>query len=141
MNESEAEAVIAVFADRLREIGEPEIAEQDDLVFRSDDGIVRRYDPRKRLVLMIQAFERSLALQDSSTFQVARNTIDRLADGFHGAEIVIVRVPEAGDTGVIALSHAPLRMEDLPDLSDLRVRLRELAARIATDEDLSGWAE
>ncbi len=133
MIEQEAEEINRYLAERLRALQEPEIARQDDLTFRDADGFVRRLSPKKRLFLTVEALESQLALEDVSTFRIAEQQIAEIAEGFADATVEVVPLPP--DYADLGFSEEPISFESLPDLSDLRMRLRGIAERIHSDPE------
>lgn len=131
MTEEEAEELNRFLDARLRSIQEPDIARQDDLSYRDAEGVVKRLSPRKRLALTIDALESQLALEDISTFRQARREIAAVAEGFDDVTVEVVPLPnELSDVGV---SEDRFGFDELPDLSDLRQRLRALSERVRYD--------
>jgi hypothetical protein len=131
MTEEEAEELNRYLEARLRAIQEPDIARQDDLTYRDSDGFVRRLSPRKRLALTIDALESQLALEDISTFRQAQREISEAAEGFGDVTVKVVPLRnELSDVGVI---EEPFGFGELPDLSDLRQRLRMLSEQVRFD--------
>jgi hypothetical protein len=136
MTEEEAEELNRYLDARLRELQEPDIARQDDLTYRDADGFVRRLSPRKRLALTIEALESQIALEDISTYREARRDIAAVVEGFDGVTVEVVPLQnELADVGAV---EAPFAFEALPDLSDLRERLRVLSERIRYDPEPDG---
>jgi hypothetical protein len=133
VTELEAEELNRVLENRLRALQEIDIARQDDLTFRDADGLIRRLSPKKRLFLTLEALETQLALEDISTFRMAAGQIAEVAEGFAGARVQVIPLePESPDLGV---PEEPIDFESLPDLSDLRARLRAIAERIQFDSE------
>ncbi|MCL6698286.1 hypothetical protein LZ496_05760 [Sphingomonas sp. NSE70-1] len=133
MTEQEAEEINRFLEDRLRGLQEPEIAQQDDLTFRDADGFVRRLSPRKRLVLTVEALESQLALEDITTFKEARREIVDAAEGF--GHVAIEVVPLRDELSDLGAFDEAFGFESLPNLSDLRQRLRVLSERLRYDPE------
>ena len=131
MTEEEAEELNRFLDGRLRAIQEPDIARQDDLTYRDSDGFVRRLSPRKRLALTIDALESQLALEDISTFREARREINAVAGGF--GDVTVEVVPLRNELSDVGVFEEPFGFDELPDLSDLRQRLRALSEQIRYD--------
>src|SRR5690349_2803104 len=123
MDEEELEALIIVLADQFRSIGRNDLADENNYLWRdAETGEVRIREPRRRLVEMLKASERSLAVQDRATSLEAFQLInDALPRGQIPQRAFMVPTPGSRDTAPIDLSRAP-------ELGDLRDRLLVLAA-------------
>lgn len=126
MEEQELEGLIILLSEQFRSIGREELADENNYLLRDPEtGEARVREPRRRLVEMLKAFERSLAVQDHATYVEAIQIInDALPTGQAPQGALVVPTQGSRDVAPIDLSHAP-------ELGDLRDRLLVLAARIA----------
>lgn len=126
MNDEELEALISLLGEQFRSIGREDLADENNYLWQdAETGETHIREPRRQLVEMLKAFERSLAVQDRRTYVEAFQLInDALPRDRAPQGAVVVPIPGSRDVVPIDLSHAP-------ELGDLRNRLRVLAARIA----------
>ncbi len=126
MDDRDREMLALELAENFRRLGAPELA--DDATYAEDtpDGRYRP-EPRKRLVLMLEALDRMMALEDAATLDDARN---RLAQTMDQPSPDLHILPMADEAGV---ARDPLYF-DLPRLSDVRKDLDRLIDAIMRDE-------
>ena len=126
MDEEELEELIILLAEQFSSIGREDLADENNYLSRdAETGEARIREPRRRLVEMLKAFERSLAVQDRATYVEAFQLLnDALPTDQSPQGAFVVPTPGSRDVAPIDLSHAP-------ELGDLRDRLLVLAARIA----------
>lgn len=135
MDDEDALRLIEYLQARFRDLGEPQLADQDAYVKEDPKLGRRRVRPRERLAQMLEAFERTMALDDENTRRKATDLIARAADG-RVPEVRVVPYGEDGEPG------EPFHFAGLPDLSGERQQLRVLAERIRYDAgDISGGWE
>lgn len=131
MDDEKALRLIEYLQARFREIGEPQLADQD--LYLEDDPELgrRRARPSERLAQMLEAFERTMALDDEAT---RREAMDLIA-GATGGEVPPVRIipydEVAGEPG------EPFYFRHTRNLSDLRKRLSKLAVSARYGERFS----
>jgi hypothetical protein len=124
MDEDDFRALIAELEAQFTEIGAPELADEVSYTFRDENtGEERLLEPRERLIAMLRAFDRYLAVRDGATF---RNALGRIRDYTRGGG------PERVSFVPVADESAPhLReLSDTLDLSQLRRSLHALIEQL-----------
>ena len=99
-----------MLARELREIGAGDIAdERNYLRLDGDDGEARLHDPQKRLVEMLKAFERKLAVEDRDTYDTALTRMNETlrGEGPRGATVEL-GLDEDRDVRIADLGKAPM---------------------------------
>ena len=124
MDENDFREFISTVELRLSEIGASELADEGNYVFQDPNtGEERLLDPKQRLLEMLLAFDRYMAVRDGATFQDAMGRIrQNIRDGFpQGATFVPV-----ADT----LVSAEANLSNVPNLSEVRLSLEALFRQI-----------
>lgn len=126
MDDRDREMLALELAEDFRRLGAPELA--DDAAYAEDtpDGRYRP-EPRKRLMLMLQALDRMVALEDAATLDEARNRLGQAMDQPPPELRILPMADEASG------ARNPLNF-DLPRLSDVRKDLDRLIDAILRDE-------
>lgn len=128
MNQREMAELADYLEARLREIGETEIADPRLYTYEFEEtGEQHLVDPRKRIVLMLDALERSAVLLDRSTFDSARARLQDNVKGMEDVDIVVRRVdrPER--------ERASYRLDEERQTEPLFAELRQFRARVMED--------
>jgi hypothetical protein len=129
MDEDDFRALIAELEAEFREIGASELADEAHYTLRDENtGEERMLEPQQRLLAMLRAFDRFLAVRDASTFQEAMRRISEYTRG-EGPERVLF-VPVA-DEAVDAVRD----FSDVPDLSQVRRSLSLLIEQLGSEPD------
>lgn len=126
MDDQDRETLALELAEVFRQLGAPELADDASYAEDTPDGRYRP-EPRKRLLLMLSALDRMIALEDATTLDDARNRLRETMDR-PPPEVRIVRMEDEG--GEI---REPLDF-DLPHLGDVRRDLGRLIEAIMSDE-------
>lgn len=126
MNELERDELIRTLSEEFRAFGQPELADEESYGLETPDGRLRP-DPRKQLMLMLEAFERTVALEDAATFRKATLLISESTGGAV-PEVRIVPLTRAGADAV------PIPF-DLAEVEDIRADTRRLIAEILEDDN------
>lgn len=126
MDDRDREMLAFELAEDFRRLGAPELA--DDAAYAEDmpDGRYRP-EPRKRLMLMLQALDRMVALEDAATLDEARNRLQQAMDQPPPELRILPMADEASGP------RNPLNF-DLPRLTDVRKDLDRLIDAILRDE-------
>ena len=78
MDDDDYRALIAIVAEELRESGAAELADERNYARQEEEtGEARLLDPQRRLIEMLEAFNRFLAIQDRQTYVSALSSIAR----------------------------------------------------------------
>jgi hypothetical protein len=126
MEEEEIEGLVVLVTNQMREVGAAELADESNYLIReSETSEVRVLEPRERLVDMLKAFDRFLAIQDRQTYVNAFRIMNRALSEERAPKGAFV-LPTPGSREV-----APVDLSNAPDLSELRARVRNLAARLS----------
>jgi hypothetical protein len=128
MDEDDCRTLIAVLADELRSVGAGDIAdERHYLRLDRAGGEARLLDPRTRLIEMLRAFERWLAIRDRATYSAALGRLDGVLRG---------RGPRGAMVEIAAEEGRAAELVDLgraPELGELRHDVRRLVDRLIGD--------
>lgn len=128
MNRQEISELADYLESRLREIGESEIADPQHYTIEDEEtGEQRLVEPRKRVVLMLEALERAAALLDRQTLDVARERLEQNVEGMEDVDILLRRV-DGPDR-----ERAPFRFDQLETNGDMRSEFQVLRAHILED--------
>ena len=128
MEDEDYRALIAVIADEMRTSGAADLAnERHYATADPESGEARLLAPQRRLVEMLEAFDRFLAIQDRETYDRALSSIAKsvAGDSPRGATVELI-VDDA------------IREVDLsasPDLASVRESIRRFIVRLV-DGDL-----
>jgi len=133
MDDEDYRALIEVVTFELRRSGAPEISNERHYVAGDDeDGQPRLHEPQKRLMLMLEAFERHVAIQDRAVVEKSLDTIGRVLQRDSRAlrvsvpERVVVELASDGYPREIDLAGAPDMGNVREDLHNLIGRLRDI---------------
>jgi len=109
---------------RLIEAGAAELADETNYVSADENtGEERLLDPKHRLIAMLQAFDRYLAVRDNATYQNAMGRIRQNIREGSPERAMFVPVADAVESVGYDLSSAP-------DLSEVRLSLRRLEEQL-----------
>ncbi|MBX9663021.1 MULTISPECIES: hypothetical protein [Sphingomonadaceae] len=126
MDDRDREILALELAEDFRRLGAPELADVAAYAEDTPDGRYRP-EPRKRLLLMLEALDRMIALEDAATLDDARNRLRQAMD----QPVPELRIlPMADEGGGV---RDPLFF-DLPHLVDVRQDLHRLIDAIMRDE-------
>ncbi len=121
--------LIELLGAELRSSGSADLA-NPDLYVRDDEesGERRLLPPRKRLIEMLRAFERRVAVSDGANFYLALDRInERLVEGKVENAVII----PAGEQG----EGEPLSMSEMPNFGDLAGDLDRLIGGLVQTRD------
>jgi hypothetical protein len=114
MDEDDFLALISELKAQFLEIGASELADEDNYTSRDENtGEDRLLEPRERLIAMLHAFDRFLAVRDGSTFRNAMSRIRQFTNGGGPERVLFLPVADESVRGEADLS-------DVPDLSQVR---------------------
>lgn len=124
MDDEDYQALVTEVTAQLKSIGAADIADDQHYVdVNPETGEARLLSPKKRLFLMLQAFDRYLAIQDRSTFEKAQAIFrDSLDEGQMLSAVYLIPT-EDGSEHEVDLSKAP-------DLSEVREQLSALTREL-----------
>lgn len=127
MNQREMAELADYIEARLREIGETEIADPRLYTYELEEtGEQHLVDPKKRIVLMLDALERSAVLLDRSTFDSARARLQDHVEGMEEIDIVVRRVDRPDrERAAYRLDEGRQTEPLFADLKSFRARLME----------------
>ncbi len=126
MNDEDYLALITLVQANFRNIGAPELGDQSHyLGEESETGEVRLLPARDRLIAMLRAFERFMAVRDAETY---RRAMTRIAEWVEEPPVRAVVLPLPGDEA------ATIDLQDAPELSEPRRRVHLLIERLAAAE-------
>lgn len=123
MDEDDYRALIEELVGQLRQIGADEIADQANYVVTNlETGEGELLVPRERLIAMLLAFERFLAVRDG---KVARVALDRIGATLRqsGTDPGEVRIPNGAYVVLTSerdLASVEVNLLDAPDLAEIR---------------------
>lgn len=124
MNEEDFRLLIDAVEARLIEAGAAELADETNYVSADENtGEERLLDPKHRLIAMLQAFDRYLAVRDNATYQNAMGRIRQNIREGSPERAMFVPVADAVESVGYDLSSAP-------DLSEVRLSLRRLEEQL-----------
>src|ERR1700761_880305 len=122
MDDEDFLAVVEVLRRQLRAVGAADIAFDGHYIWAPPEGgEARLHDPRRHLVLMLQAFGRKLAIEDRATYRLAMDGIWKHTRG---------RGPEGAM--VIGVDSEPpsASLSSAPELGEVRADLRVLIGQL-----------
>lgn len=123
MDEDDYRALIEELVGQLRQIGADEIADQANYVVTNPEtGEGELLAPQERLIAMLLAFERFLAVRDG---KVARVALDRIGATLRqsGTDPGEVRTPNGARVVLTSerdLARVEVNLLDAPDLAEIR---------------------
>ena len=126
MDEEDYRALIDLIAGELAQSGAPDIADERHYT-RTDPetGEAELYDPLKRLIEMLRAFERHVAIQDRSVAETALAVIRRAGRGEGPTRATVVLADDGGPREV--------DLAEAPDLSQVREDITRIIHRLMED--------
>lgn len=120
MDEDDFRALIPIVQANLRDIGAPDLADEVNYVIRDPEtGETRLLPASERLIEMLRAFERYMAVRDFATYDDAMERIRRSVEGREPEGVVVLPSPEDENNVQVDLSQAPR-------LTEFRVAVSEL---------------
>lgn len=125
MNDDDYIELIAFVGRQLVEAGAAELA--DPALYTARDletGEYRAIEPRKRLIEMLEAFERHLSVRDLAVFEKSLFSLNQALEGNGIEGVEISGVAEDGR------EESSIDFRGAPALSELRRRVRRLIAQI-----------
>lgn len=126
MNDEDYLALIAVMQTNFRDIGAPELGDEAHYLDENPETGEARLPPaRDRLIAMLWAFERYMAVRDAETYRTAMALI---AESVEEPPVRAVVLPLPGDEA------AAIDLADAPELAEPRRRVRLLIERLAATE-------
>ncbi|PPD18227.1 MAG: hypothetical protein CTY30_06275 [Methylocystis sp.] len=129
MDEEDFLAVIGEMERQLRAHGAADIADPNNYTWRNPEtGEIRMLESHKRLVLMLEAFGRKLAIEDRATYEGA---LSQIRETLHDVRPLGAEV-ETADGLMISLSGAPDLTETREDLNHFINLIREVPPRPET---------
>ena len=129
MEDEDYRALIDLVAEELRRSGVPDIAHERHYIYvDAETGEAKLYEPEKRLILMLQAFERHVAMHDRHVVEQSLGTINRATRG-EGPRRAVVVLASDGAAREIDLAEAPDLHLVRQDLLTLIGHLREIGLR------------
>lgn len=127
MDEEDYRALIEVLSEELRMSGAADLADERHYVRPNEEtGEAELMDPLKRLVEMLKAFERHVAIQDRAMYKLA---LQRIKDNLEG--------PAPEDAVVVLTQDKTIRevhLSGAPNLEDLRKDLETLSLSLLSPD-------
>lgn len=128
MNSEDYLGLVDLLTRQLQESGAGEIASPRHYVeYNPETGETRLLPPRQRLIEMLAAFERFLAVRDRATLRSSLERINALAIKGRVAAVEVLLTPGDGEGKVVNLAGAP-------ELSEMRTQVRQLIRQLQYDE-------
>jgi len=125
MDEEDFLALESLLREQFGLIGAPELGDDRANTVRDDlDETPRLVDPRERVIQMLLALERRLAIQDAGTYRRSMAAIRQSTEGYV-PERVIVEPIRRGVEPAPDLEFA-VDLGSAPDLSDVRQKINRL---------------
>lgn len=129
MDEDDLRELIAALEEQFRSIGRPDLANDTFYVERNpESGEARLPSPMQRLIMMIEAFDRFLSIQDRMTYVRA---MERLLTQFGGeapSGAFVVSTAERDDT------FSQSNLANAPDLTEVRKSIALLIRQIRVQD-------
>lgn len=127
MDDDDFRALIAELERQFIEVEAPELADEANYTFQDENtGEERLLEPRERLIAMLLAFDRYLAVRDGSIFRDAIGRIRQYTR--RGGPERVSFVPIADDG-----TAAPLDFVNIPDLGEVRRSVAFLIEQIRAE--------
>jgi len=125
MNDEDFRALIAVLEEQFRSIDASDLADEAHYIQQdSESGEGFLLPPQRRLVHMLEAFDRFLAIQDRATFMDAMQRLRQHSEGEGPSRVVVI--PSGEDEA----SRVFINLAEAPNLSDIRGPLADLIRQI-----------
>ncbi len=122
MDDEDFLALIELLSAELRGVGAAALADPRHYTWRDGEtGEMRQHGPRKRLMLMLEAFGRKLAMEDRATYHLA---LGRLAETLGGEG------PRGAVVQGLDPEQPPVDLAEVPALGEQRAELRRLIDQI-----------
>jgi hypothetical protein len=134
LDDDDYRALIVIVSEELRASGAADLADERHYAKADEDtGETRLLDPPRRLIEMLEAFERFLAIQDREIYRAALTSIARTVEG---------EAPRRA-TVVLTTDDVPREVDlsETPDLSTIRKDLRRLIIRLLDGDLRHGGGE
>jgi hypothetical protein len=129
MDEDDFRALIAEMEAHCLEIGASELADENHYTLRDEDtGEDRLLEPRERLIAMLFALERFMAVRDRSTFIDAMSRIRQHTSSGGPEQVFFVPVADESVRGDRAFS-------DVPNLFQLRRSVHSLIEQLGSEPE------
>lgn len=128
MNSDDYLSLIDFLTQKLQQAGAGEIADPQHYVqYNRETGETRLLPPRQRLIDMLSAFERFMAVRDRATLQSSLKRINALEIEGRVGSVNVSLTPGEGEGEVVDLAGAP-------DLSEIRAQVRQFIRQLQVDE-------
>lgn len=128
MNSEDFLSLIDLLTKELQQSGAGEIANPQYYVqYNPETGETRLLPPRQRLIDMLSAFERFMAVRDRATLQSSLARINALGIEGRVVAVNVLLTSGEGEGEVVNLVKAP-------DLSEIRAQVRQLIRQLQVDE-------
>ncbi|MGB4065247.1 MAG: hypothetical protein WBK19_15595 [Azonexus sp.] len=129
MNSADYLSLIDVLKEQLDLVGASGLADPRHYVKQDPEtGEHFLLEPRQRLLEMLQAFERFLAVRDKTTLENSLERINRPETSPQVETVEVLSTPGEG-------AAEPANFEGLEYLGDVRASLRELIYELRNDEE------
>jgi hypothetical protein len=123
MNEEEFLALENLLREQFESIGASDLADPTAYLMRERaEEPTRMRDPRDRLLQMLEALDRRLAIEDGDTFGEAMAILRESTDGAMPEQVLVEPVSEVEPMVDLSVT---------PNLRELRTRLRRLIGNLA----------
>lgn len=128
MNSDDYLSLIDLLTEKLQQSGAGEItAPQHYVEYNRETGETRLLPPRQRLIEMLAAFERFMAVRDRATLRLSLDRINVLATEGRVEEAEVLLTPGEEEGVAVDLARAP-------ELSEIRAQVRQLVRQLQYDE-------
>ena len=126
MDEEDFRALIEVVAEEFALSGAPDLADERHYTMTDPEGgEPELYDPLKRLIEMLSAFERYVAIQDRSVAETSLAVICRAVRGDGPTRAVVELVNDRGPREI--------DLAEAPDLAEVRQDINYIIHRLMED--------
>jgi len=131
LDDEDYRALISILSEELRTVGAADIADERHYVTEdAETGELRLLIPQLRLIEMLEALDRFLAIQDGATYRAAISSISQSVDGA-APERATVLLTTDGLPREVDLSKAP-------ELDFIRRDLRSLIGSLLDSDRRPG---
>jgi hypothetical protein len=131
MDERDYRALIELVEERLRSVGAADLADPQHYVF-FEDGEARLLDPFNRLIQMLEALDRKMAVEDKATYDAAIRSLNRSTAG-EGPRAALVELARDQEIDAVKVD-----LSGAPDLRETRMMLRRLIGQLRESRPLPG---
>lgn len=126
MDEEDFRELIEVVAEELTLSGAPDLADERHYTVVDDEaGEPKLYDPLKRLIEMLGAFERYVAIQDRNVAETSLAIIRRAVSGDVPSRAAVELADDRGPREI--------DLADAPDLAEVRDDITRIIHRLMED--------